>query len=71
MKGQKQMTKFTKFIFFSFFIGFLLCGCVGNMQSNSLKPNSQTKEWNSLFDSSDWQPVNSEITIENFNKKAM
>ena len=65
------MTKFTKLTFFSLFTGFLLCGCVGNMQSNSLKPNSQTKEWNSLFDSKEWQPVNSEKTIENFNKKAM
>ena len=62
------MTKFTKLTFFSLFTGFLLCGCVGNMQSNSLKPN---KEWNSLFDSKEWQPVNSEKTIENFNKKAM
>lgn len=61
------MTKFTKSILFSFFMGLLLCGCVGNQQSNALK----AKEWNSLFDSAEWQPVNSEITIENFNKKAM
>ena len=44
----------------------LFTGCALN------QPHKQeTKEWNSLFDSKDWQPVNDEKTIENFNKKAM
>lgn len=55
----------TKFITISFLMCVLFTGCALN------QPHKQTKEWNSLFDSSDWQPINNEKTIENFNKKAM
>lgn len=62
------MAKIVKFISF-FFIGFLLCGCTP--QSNSLKPTAQSREWNALFDSKEWRPINNEQTIESFDKTAM
>ena len=60
--------KFTKIIFV--LVSLIFCGCVDKQEVSS-NINKQSKEWNSLFDSSDWQPVNNEKTIENFNKKAM
>jgi hypothetical protein len=36
-----------------------------------LKPTAQSREWNALFDSKEWQPINNEQTIESFNKTAM